>query len=144
MPELIPSHSANEVIRLGLNHSPSYTGVGGARLDGGVGRSGGGVGGDTNSIWPSALPRLKRSNVIRTEPYAPYRFINLSARSQDGLVRGGLEIDGNAAAIQRSHDWIDFYSLLFNSYFQRKKPRVVVDDIMLNIHVINLFLPRSL
>lgn len=34
MPELIPSHSANEVIRLGLNHSPSYTGVGGARLDG--------------------------------------------------------------------------------------------------------------
>lgn len=34
MPELIPSHSANEVIRLGLNHSPSYTGMGGARLDG--------------------------------------------------------------------------------------------------------------
>lgn len=52
MPELIHSHSANEVIRLGLNHSLSYTRVGGARLDGW------GVCGEGGAIQIAFGPRL--------------------------------------------------------------------------------------
>lgn len=80
------------------------------------------MGGDTNSIWPSALPRLKRSNVIRTQPYAPYRHEH-----------------GNATGIQRSSGQIHFiddwgFFVLYDSKHY----------IMFNVHMRNLFLPHSL